>query len=194
MTAIEGAGVVAVILNLILIERRSLWNYAFGILASAIYLFVFYQARLYSGALLQLVLIGLQIWGWFGWRNARDSGDGAVPVDSMSNRARALWLCGIVLGSLLWGSAVALLTDASFPLADALLSGLSIATQALVARRRVEGLVLWVAVNFGAIALFAAEGLYATMGLYVVLLGLSLHALRSWVRAQSLADPAVIHP
>ncbi|MBO9623421.1 MAG: nicotinamide mononucleotide transporter [Sphingomonas sp.] len=191
MTAIEGAGVIAVILNLILIERRSLWNYAFGILASALYLFVFYQAKLYSGALLQLILIGLQIWGWYDWRNAREAESGEVPVDNMGNRARVLWLCGIVLGSLLWGSAVAVLTDASFPLADALLSGLSIATQALVSQRRVEGLLLWVVVNLGAIALFAAQGLYATMGLYFVLLGLSLHALRSWVRARHTSVIAV---
>lgn len=188
MLAIELAGAAAVVVNIVLIERRSLWNYPFGLLASALYFFVFLEAKLYSGALLQLLLIAIQIWGWRNWRQAEVGGD--IPVSTMSNGTRLLWLCGIVAGSLLWGMAMGAMTDARLPLADALLSGASIASQALVAARRVEGLVVWVCVNIGAIVFFLGQSLFATAALYVLLLYLSLRALWAWSRADTPARPA----
>lgn len=188
MLTIELAGAAAVVVNIVLIERRSLWNYPFGLLASALYFFVFLDAKLYSGMLLQIVLIAIQLWGWRNWRQAEIGGD--VPVHSMANGTRLLWLAGIVAGSLLWGSAMGAMTDARLPLADALLSGASIASQALVAARRVEGLVVWVCVNIGAIAFFLSQSLFATAALYVLLLYLSLRALWAWSRADSASGPS----
>jgi nicotinamide mononucleotide transporter len=182
MMAIEVVGAAAVIVNLVLIERRSLWNYPFGLLASALYFFVFLEAKLYSGMLLQLLLIAIQIWGWRNWSKAVVGGE--VPVGTMSNPARLAWLAGTLTGSLLWGAAMGALTDAHLPLADAALSGASIVSQVLVAARRVEGLVVWVCVNLGAVALFASQSLFATGALYVLLLYLSLRALWTWSRTE----------
>lgn len=183
MMAIEVVGAAAIIVNILLIERRSQWNYPFGLLASALYFAVFLDAKLYSGALLQILLVAIQLWGWRHWREAEVEGE--LPVGRMTALARIAWLSGTVAGSLLWGTGMSALTDAHVPLADALLSGASIATQALVAARRLEGLVVWACVNLGAIALFASQSLFATVALYVVLLFLSLRALWSWSRAEA---------
>jgi nicotinamide mononucleotide transporter PnuC len=49
--------------NIILIARRTILNYPFGIAMVLLYAVVFAQTRLYSAALLQLFFLGSQIYG-----------------------------------------------------------------------------------------------------------------------------------
>lgn len=184
MGALEAIAAIAVVINIVLIGRRTVWNFPFGLFASAVYFFIFWDIRLYSGALLQLFFIGLQLWGWVNWSRARRTNRaGEIPVTGMSNGARLVWFVATAAACLAWGAGMRALTDANVPFWDAGLSGASIASQALVALRRVEGLVVWVGVNIGAFALFLTQGLYPTAALYVLLLLISLFALRAWARA-----------
>ena len=182
---LEWPAALLAIINLVLIARRSLWNYPFGIAAALLYFLVLGQARLYSAALLQILLVLVQLFGWWNWSRFLERGD--LPVTSMSARERWVWLLGFGLLAGLWGELMSIATDASLPFADALLSTASIASQALLALRRLEGWIVWVAVNIAAIALFISQALFVTAGLYLVLLVLSVLGLRSWAASRKLA-------
>jgi nicotinamide mononucleotide transporter PnuC len=74
--------IIAALLSLIaiiLVVKRSMWNYPFGIAGVLLYVQVFYDAKLYSDALLQIYFIILQGYGWWNWMHHRDSG-GVVIV------------------------------------------------------------------------------------------------------------------
>ena len=181
---LEWPAAVLAIFNLVLIAHRSLWNYPVGIAAALLYFLVLGQARLYSAALLQILLVLVQLFGLWNW--SRFTERGILPVQSMTLRERWIWLLGFGLLAALWGELMSIATHASLPFADALLSTASIASQALLALRRVEGWVVWVGVNIGAIALFTSQGLFVTAGLYLVLLALSVLGLRSWAASRKL--------
>lgn len=181
MGGMEIAAALLGIVNVVLVVRRSTWNYPFGILMVALYFFVFWDAKLYSDALLQIFFFVIQIYGWWAWVHARHV-DHGVAVAWMLRRQRLPWLAGTAVAVALWGSGMARFTDAAAPFVDATTAGLSIAAQCLQSLRRVESWVLWIAVDVIAIGLFAWKGLFVTSALYALFLILAAIGLFEWRR------------
>src|ERR1700709_1515951 len=122
------------VINVALVAWRSVWNYPFGLAMVALYFFVFFEARLYSDALLQIFFFVVQLYGWVNWVRAR-TGAGEVPVGRMAGRERLLWTGGTLAASLVWGVLMAHYTNAVAPIIDAFIAGFSISAQILMARR-----------------------------------------------------------
>ena len=116
---------------------------------------------------------------------------GAVMVELMTIGQRAAWLVGSALATLIWGAAMHRYTDASYPWIDGGVAIVSVAAQILLALRKLENWVLWIAVDIVAVPLYAAKGLWAAAGLYVIYLLLSAWGLLDWHRVRRAAGPAV---
>lgn len=181
MGAIEIAAAVLGVINVLLVVRRSVWNYPFGIAMVSLYFFVFFDAKLYSDALLQIFFLLIQLYGWWAWVHA-ERVDHGVAVEWLGNRARLQWLAGTVAASALWGLGMARFTDAAAPMIDAAVAGLSVSAQILQSLRKVESWVLWVTVDALAIGLFTWRGLNVTAGLYALFLVLAAIGLAEWRR------------
>ena len=182
MNPLEWTAAALGVVNVTLVVRRSVWNYPFGLAMVSLYFFVFFEARLYSDALLQIFFFAVQLYGWWNWLQARAAA-GEVTVTLLSPRARLAWLAGTAAAGLLWGLAMARYTDAAAPMTDAAIASTSIAAQILMAQRRIENWVLWILVDIVAVGLFASRGLYATSALYGLFLMLSIAGLIGWRRA-----------
>jgi nicotinamide mononucleotide transporter len=170
------------VLNVFLVVRRSVWNYPFGLIMVALYFFVFFGARLYSDALLQIFFFIVQLYGWVNWVQARNEA-GEVPVAWLGSSARIRWSLGTILASLVWGLGMARYTNAAAPIIDAFIAGTSISAQILMARRMIENWVLWILVDLVAVGLYFSRHLYPTSGLYFLFLLLSVAGLIGWRRA-----------
>lgn len=181
MGGIEIAAAVLGVINVFLVVRRSTWNYPFGIATVALYFFVFGHAKLYSDALLQIFFFVIQIYGWWAWYHAKHV-DRGVTVRWMAGHERWPWIAATVAAILLWGTAMARLTDAAAPYVDAATAGLSVAAQILQSLRRVESWVLWIAADVIYLGLYTWRGLYVTTGLYGVFLILAIVGLNEWKR------------
>jgi nicotinamide mononucleotide transporter len=173
-----GLGVV----NVALVVRRSVWNYPFALVMVTLYFFVFFGARLYSDALLQIFFFAVNVYGWRNWVQAKAAA-GEVPVGLLANRARLIWIAGTVVASIVWGLGMARYTNAAAPIIDAFIAGTSIAAQILMARRRIENWVLWILVDAVAIWLYWSRDLPWTSALYALFLVLSIIGLIDWHRA-----------
>ncbi|MGI9257775.1 MAG: nicotinamide mononucleotide transporter, partial [Gammaproteobacteria bacterium] len=68
VSVIEGVAVVLAIAYLVLAIRQDLlcWYAAFA--SSLIYLWIFFDARLYMESALQVFYAGMAIFGWYQWR------------------------------------------------------------------------------------------------------------------------------
>ena len=181
MGGLEIAAAMLGVANVVLVVRRSVWNYPFGIVMVALYFFVFREAKLYSDALLQIFFLVIQLYGWWAWSRA-DRVDDGVAVGLMSEGARLRWLAGTAAAVLLWGTGMARWTDAAAPFADATIAGMSVAAQLLQSLRRVECWLLWIAVDTLAIGLFAWRGLLVTSALYALFLALAIAGFIQWKR------------
>jgi nicotinamide mononucleotide transporter len=190
MTTLEIIAVCFGLANIMLLIRRSIWNYPFGIVMVALYFVFFQEQRLYSEMLLQIFFAVVQAAGWFAWW--RTGGlDGPIAVRRMPVAERFVWPIGIAVGIGFWGFTVVKLTDGVAPFWDASIAIGSVAAQILLVRRMIENWLLWIAVDILAIGLYFNRGIYPTAGLYVVFLIMCFIGWFEWRRAESRgAEPA----
>jgi nicotinamide mononucleotide transporter len=186
LNLLEAAAACLGLVNIVLLVRRSIWNFPFGLAMVTLYAVIFFEARLYGLAGLQVLFAALQLYGWVLWARAGGREE-AVAVRRLGWPARLAWLGCIAVGTLGLGVLMARFTDAASPYPDAAITAASIAAQVLLAGRRIENWALWIVIDAGAIALYAARDLEITAGLYAVFLVLSVAGMRQWARA--LANP-----
>ncbi len=188
MSPLELAAVLLGLANVGLLVRRSIWNYPFGLAMVSLYAVIFFQARLYSEAGLQLFFFAVQVYGWVLWH--RHGGQqGPVGVSWMSGHQRIVWAAVTALLSLSQGWIMHRFTDAALPFADSAVAGASIAAQFLLSFRRIENWVLWIAIDAASIGIYFSRELFLTAGLYIVLLGMSAFGLREWIAASRRTQP-----
>lgn len=187
MNSLEVTAAALGIINVALVARRNIWNYPPGIAMVVLYFFIFFEAKLYSDALLQVFFLVIQLYGWWNWLRSPKV-DHGVAVKWMRPVARLKWLCGTVLFSICWGLLMRTYTDAAAPLIDSNIAGFSVAAQLLLSLRRTESWILWIAVDIVAIGLFLWRGLAITAGLYAVFLCLAAWGLISWARRSLKAE------
>jgi nicotinamide mononucleotide transporter len=179
MDATEWIAAALGVANVALVVRRSVWNYPFALAMVTLYFFVFFEAKLYSDALLQIFFFAINVYGWRNWLRAREE-TGEVVVTVLAPRQRLWWAAGTLAASLAWGLGMATFTDAAAPVWDAMIAGGSVAAQILLALRRVENWVLWILVDLIAVPLYFSRELVATSALYLLFLGLATAGLIAW--------------
>jgi nicotinamide mononucleotide transporter len=178
------------VVNIGLLIFRSVWNFPFGIAMVALYIVVFFEERLYAEAGLQVFFILAQLWGWWLWLKVGGEDD-RVTVRLLDWPSRTVWLTVTAAVSVNLGWAMHSFTNAVLPYADAGIAGASVAAQILLAYRRIENWVIWIAIDVASIALYINRGLYPTAGLYGGFLVLSLIGLREWIAAEQRARAAL---
>jgi nicotinamide mononucleotide transporter len=165
MQSLEIAATIFTLICVILSVKRSLWQFPSGVVGTALFFFVVWEQRLYANAALQVFFLGVQFYGWWYWMR----GDkGARPPIRSTNWQVVLALCliGLALAGLgAW--ALETFTDASMPLYDAAVFGLSVVAQFLLGRKRIETWPMWVVVNVLSVWLYASQGLWLFTALYV---------------------------
>jgi nicotinamide mononucleotide transporter len=163
--------------------RQHIWCWPIGIASVALFAFVFWDARLYADAGLQLVYIVLQLVGWTRWRLHAAGLAGRrslLPVAVLSWRARLGWLAAAALGAATLGGALRGLTDASLPYGDASATALSLVGQWLQAHKIIDAWGFFIAGNLIFIALYLTKGLYATAALFVFLTAMAIAGIHQW--------------
>jgi nicotinamide mononucleotide transporter len=169
--------------NIVLFVRRSIWNYPFALAMVSLYAVVFFEAKLYSDAGLQVFFLAVNLYGWWTWsRNRAEAGE--IVVEHLTRAGLAGWITGSLLAILGWGTMMARLTDASYPYWDGSVAMLSVAAQILMTRRYLENWHWWIVVNAVSIPLYLRKGLDLTAGLYTLFLVLAIWGLIEWRRAE----------
>lgn len=179
---IEMLAVALGVANITLLVRRSIWNYPFGIAMVTLYAWIFFGAKLYSDALLQIFFFVVQLYGWAHWLGRRDE-TGLVIVERLSKKAALVYAASAVAGIAALGGVMAHFTDASFPFWDASIAVLSVCAQIMLARRILENWIVWVVVDLLAIGLYWTKELQPTAALYAIFLIIATLGFFEWRKA-----------
>jgi nicotinamide mononucleotide transporter len=161
-----------------LAARNNVWNWPIGVLNSALFVVVFWQARLFFDMGLNGFYVLSGLWGWWIWTfGGRDRTE--KPITRVGGREAALLGAGgIGVGLAMWAAGVHI-HDAS-PALDALTTALSLVAQWLLMRRHLETWYLWIAADLFYIPLYLSRDLPLTAVLYVLFLLMCLRGLRDW--------------
>ena len=166
--------------SIILAGRNSVHTWWTGIIGCAVFGWVFFGAKLYGDAALQVFFIAASIGGWWNWR--RRTGAVALPIRrTPTRRLAALGALSLALTGLnAW--LLARFTDAAAPLWDSAVLAFSVLGQFLLMGRRVETWWCWLVVNTIAVPLFISRELHLTAALYAVYWVNAIISLRAWRR------------
>jgi nicotinamide mononucleotide transporter len=178
----EDVGAVTSLVGIWLITRRNLLCWPTVLIAEVLYMIVFYRVRLYSGALLQIVFMGVTLYGWwYWWRDMRDEGE--VRIVRLPMSSLLVGLAVGTAGSVLMGLLMERM-GASLPRLDSALMSYSLVATWWQTRKHAENWWLWIAVDLVYIGEYLYKGLSATALLYALLAGLAVLGLRDWRRAE----------
>lgn len=188
MTLLEWAAALTGFVSVWLTVRQNIWCWPTGLVNVALSALVFWQARLYADAGLQVFYAGASVYGWWAWLHGGQAGGQLIVT-----RAPRAWLLGLLTVGTGFGFTLGLLlhawTDASLPWLDSALTALSLVAQVLMTRKWIENWPLWIAVDVVYVGMYVYKGLYPMALLYAVFLGLAVEGLREWRAA--LARPAL---
>ncbi|AFZ55668.1 nicotinamide mononucleotide transporter [Anabaena cylindrica FACHB-243] len=182
MTYIEIIAAIFGLVSVWLTVKENIWCWPTGLVMVFLYIFVFYEARLYSDAILQVIYIFLQIYGWYAWLHGGND-DSPLAVTRISNQGKLIWSGVAVVGTFGLGYIMHNYTDAALPYPDASITILSLIAQWLMAKKILECWIIWIMVDLIAVGVYAVKHLYPTTGLYTVFLVLAVLGYKEWKRA-----------
>lgn len=172
---------VAIALAMVVCNIREIhWGWPLAIVSSVMYVVVFGRAKLYGDAGLNVFYALVGFWGWYQWLRGHRADGSALHVAKLSRRGVAWLVAACALAWPATGFFLKTFTDTDVPWWDGFTTGLSVVAQFLLGRKFIENWLLWAVVNAVSITLYAYKGLYPTVGLYVVLLGMSFVGFRAW--------------
>ena len=185
---IELAGFVTTSVGIWLTTKRLLICWPVVLAADVFYFAVFYQARLYSDALLQIFFLAFTLYGWWHWwRGVREEGE--VRVEPLAHPSMLIALAAGAVGALLLG-VLAKRMHAALPYLDATLTSYSLVASWWGARKHIANWWLWIAVDLVYIGEYLYKDLALTALLYAGLVVLAVLGLFEWRRAERASQMA----
>jgi nicotinamide mononucleotide transporter len=175
---LESASFITGALCVWLTVKQSIWNFPIGMINVATFCVVFFQSRLYADAGLQVVYFGLGAIGWYLWLHG-GANRTALRVSRASERELTLICIFVAFSTLgLWKALAQVGGAASFW--DALTTSISLSSQWLLNRKRLESWIGWIIVDIIYVPLYIYKDLYLTAILYGLFLLIAIMGLRAW--------------
>jgi nicotinamide mononucleotide transporter len=187
LTLLEGAATLMTALCVVLAARRHITTWPVGIIASALYMRLFFDTQLYADATLQLFFMATGLWGWRIWLQAAHTRhpEQAPPLPRLTVR-QGLALLALGLGmTLAYGALLAHWTQAYAPFWDSAVLATSVIAQWLLMQGRRETWPCWILVNTLSVPLYLSRGLHLTAALYTLLWLNAWHGWWVWRKARA---------
>ncbi len=179
LQVIEILSVIFSLLYLFLLMKENIWCWLFGILSSALSIYLFIDAKLYAEAILYLYYVGIGFYGWYIWRSASTNGT-ALAISRYSAKTHLFLLSIGVALSLSLGYFFSTQTDAEHSYIDSHTTIFSFIASYLEAHKILGGWLYWIVINAVSVILYFERGLQIYAALMVVYFGLSVVAYFSW--------------
>ena len=178
---VEILATTANLIYIVFLIKEKIICWPFGIVGSALSVYLFMDARLYSEALLYLFYAMMGCWGWLRWHRRLEQDDNPVIRWHLNFHSRAIVLtCTAALGL---GYSAQYFTDAERPFFDAFTTAFSFLATYMEITKVLETWIYWIILNLASIWLYQDRDL----DIYAVLIGfysvLSVWGFISWRKA-----------
>jgi nicotinamide mononucleotide transporter len=182
LAPLEVIAVVAAVAYLLLAIRQNIWCWPCAGISTAIYVYLFYDAKLYMESALNLFYFGMAAYGWAVWYLGR-SGDEELPVSVWKPQVHARAVVAIVAVSMLSGYLLATSSDAAYPYVDSMTTFGAIWATFLVARKILENWWYWLVIDAASVVIYWSRDLELTALLFVVYVVMIPFGMIAWRRS-----------
>ena len=172
------AVVFAVAYLVLAVRENSLCWYAAGI-STLIFLFIFWNVKLYMESGLQIYYLAMAFYGWYQWRDAQTE---TVSLRVSKWRAKQHIVALVLIAALTFvtGSLLNSGTDANMPYLDSFTTWASVVTTFMVARKILENWLYWLVIDSVSIYLYLDRELYFTSLLFAIYIVIIFFGWFAW--------------
>jgi len=190
LSPLEFLAVLLAVGYLLLAIRQNIWCWFFAAISTAIYVYLFLQAKLYMESLLNIFYFAMALYGWYIWYFGR-VGKAELPVSVWSRSVHAVALVVIAAISLTTGHLLDRFTDAAFPYVDSMTTWSAVWATFLVTRKVLENWWYWLVIDVISVFIYWARDLQLTSLLFVIYVILVPIGLLNWTRSYREVNEAV---
>jgi len=182
LTPLEILAVVLAIGYLLLAIRQNIWCWLCAGLSTAIYVWLFFNAKLYMESGLNAFYFAMAIYGWYVWSAGRSEGH-ERPVTVWSLRIHITAIVIVLIASATSGYVLDTRTDAAFPYIDSLTTWGAIWATFLVARKVLENWWYWLVIDIASVFIYWTRDLELTSLLFVLYVVMIPFGIVSWSKS-----------
>ncbi len=181
---LEFIGVVAGIISVWFSRRENILVYPVGLVNTILFVYISMKGSLYGEASVNLYYTVMSIYGWILWSKRNDRNEVMLHITFSTKKE---WLQQILFFAAfyiaIYFSLVYLKNvfySNTIPLADAFASATAYTGMWLMAKKKMENWIWWIATNIASIPLYYTKGYAFTSVQYVVLLVMAVDGWILW--------------
>lgn len=170
------SGIICVYLQ----TKEKIQAWFFGIISVGILIVIFFNSQLYSDFILHVILLVLNIYGWWHWSQGQHNIQEKAPILLFEKKDWLIWSALIIIITPIWGYLMNSFFNASLAYLDAFTTVGSLVAQYLLAKKYLENWLIWIIVDVVAIGVYTYKGLYFVAFLFFVYLILCIMGWLDW--------------
>ncbi len=182
LSALESVAVVTALMYLVLAIRQNIWCWFGAGSSTAIYVYLFFDARLYMQSVLNGFYFAMAIYGWRVWRSGQQ-GDSDLPVVRWPASTHGYAILAIIAVAAANAYLLETFTDAEHPYVDSAIAWAAVWATFLVARKVLENWWYWLVIDLASIFIYWSRDLQLTSLLFTVYVIMIPFGLISWTRS-----------
>jgi nicotinamide mononucleotide transporter len=191
LSVLELVGVLTGLAAVLFASKAWAINFLFGLVNAMAYFVLYYQQRLYSVMLLQIVYFCFSIYGYYFWKHPKpEKADNKQEqrIQILTWQRRWFSLDIILVTGILWGWSVIHLQACfpeyfdppTYPWLDAVITMGCLVAQYLLSRKIWENWVIWIVLDAASTIMYACLGMVFTSLLFGVFTLIAIKALIDW--------------
>jgi nicotinamide mononucleotide transporter len=186
---LEWIAVITGILFVVFMITENIWTWFFGIISSAIFVFIMYHRQLYSESILYFIYILIGIYGWYKWHKQSES---QLDISKAGLPSHLLIIGGGIALTIGLGTLMKHLMPDSFrPYCDAFSSVFGLLASYMEAHKWLYSWLYWIVVNLFTVWLYMSRDLDVSSTLMLVYLLMSVVGLVSWSKKYKASQNSI---
>ena len=184
---LEYLGVFAGIASVWFSRKENIWVYPVGLVNTVIYIYLSVKGHLLGEASVNFYYTVMSIYGWILW--SRKNPQKKENILQITYSTQQEWKQQLLFFAVFYMAIFSALTWAkqqfapeAIPWADAFASATAYTGMWLMAKKKVESWVWWIATNIASIPLYFIKGYVFTSVQFIILLVLAVSGLIAWKR------------
>jgi len=184
---IEILGVVTGLISLYYSVKENIWLWPFGIASSMCYIIIYYNTQLYADMSLNFYYVIISIYGWRHWLLRKDNVyHDSIKISTLLTKEWVKYLAITLVLTILFALILINIPQklgfqpSSVPWWDASLSAGSIVATWMLAQKKLEQWLWWVAIDAISIKIYIYKELYFTVALFAVFTVMAIIGFIKW--------------
>ncbi|MEP1035469.1 nicotinamide riboside transporter PnuC [Ekhidna sp.] len=185
---LEFIAVICGILSVWFSKQESILVYPFGIVSVVIFVYLTNKYGLYAETGINVYYFLMSIYGWWNWKNTKDIAASQIPITRSSTGGHFVNVGTFLLATIFIYIMLIKFTDSTVPLIDSITTGLAITGMYLMALKKIEHWLFWIACDLISIPLYIYKGLPFTSLQFLVFTALAIMGWMSWKRKLIMSE------